>query len=194
MKWYWLVTNDNTVKNPFVSDTGDLEGFEKWIFADCKAFKDWSEKAWVGANKPGNDGDPDDSLQNHFGLLIFSAQLRIALEEAGIGGIQYLPIQVLRPTGSRIEGYCIINILNCVKAFDLGKTIHSRYPMDYFLPERRGELSSVRQVTLRSNQLKGHDIIRPEEYKVKVYVSGRFKEVFENNRFSGLSFHDVNIS
>jgi hypothetical protein len=194
MKWYWLVTNDNSVKNPFVSDEGDLDGFEEWMLGECRSFDSWSGRAWIRAADPANDGNPDDSLQNHFALLIFSQRLQVALTEAAISGIQYLPISVLRPSGTRIEGFSIANILGCVNALDLERSTSSRYPDDYFLSERRGQMNSLRRVTLRGDCLQGHDIVRLNVYKEKVYVSARFKEVVEEGRFTGLSFHEVNLS
>src|SRR5687767_305999 len=120
MNWYWIVSNDKTVENPFIGDKGDLEGLDDWMFRKCIPIQMWSGEGWVQATDPENDGDPDDCLQNLFGLPILSQRVREALDDASIAGIQYLPIHVWRPQREEIEGYCIGNLLNCVEALDLG--------------------------------------------------------------------------
>ena len=155
VKWYWLVTNHNTVP----------DGDEERMLDECRSIDSWRGKAWIRAANRNNGGDPNDNLQNRCGLLIFPQRLQIALADAGIGGIQYLPIQVPRPDGTRLEGFCIANILDCVDALDLKRSTYRRYPDDYFLPERRGQLNSLRQVTLHSKFLQGRDVVRLSEFK-----------------------------
>lgn len=195
MQWYWLITNDNTVVNPFVSDEGGLDGIDEWMFGECRVIEAWSGNAWLQAASVANDGDPDDSLQNHLGLLVFSKRLQTTLTSAGIDRIQYLPIHVLRPNGVKCgEGFAIANVLDRVAALDLNHTVHSRFPDDYFLPERRGQLRSIRQVTLLREPLHARHVIRLTEYTTPVYVSEKFKKTFEDGGFTGLSFAPVNLS
>jgi hypothetical protein len=194
MRWYWVVTNDNAVADPLVTDEGDLHGFEDWMLVDCREITNWPVNAWVGTSTPANDGEPDDSLQNHFDLLIFSHRFRTALADAGIGEIQFLPIDVVRPGGGRVEGYRVANLLSCVTALDLERSKFTRYPNDYFLPERRGQLELLRGVTLSATALQGHDIVRLKEYRSKVFVSERFAAVVRFGRFTGLSFSEVKLS
>ena len=50
--------------------------------------------------------------------------MREAIEEAGIKGIQYIPIEVEHYNKEKLEGYCIANVLNSVPdALDIDKTI-----------------------------------------------------------------------
>lgn len=192
-RWYRLVTNDNAVANPLVTDEGDLDGLEEWMFRQCKEIRSWSGNAWIGTSTPANDGDPDDNLQNHFALLVFSPRLKTALEDAGIGEVQYLPINVVRPGDRRVAGYSVANLLSSVAALDFEHSVFTRYPEDYFLRERRGQLEMLRNVTLRSSALRGHNIIRLHEFRSKVFVSERFAAVV-NGRFTGLSFKEVALS
>lgn len=194
MRWYWLVTNDNVGADPLVTDEGDLMGVEEWRLRQGKEIRDWPASAWVGTSKRSNDGVPDDNLQNHFALLIFSHRLRTALQKASIDEIQYLPIAVIRPGGTRVAGFSIANVLSTVAALDLERSVFTRYPADYFLPERRGALETLRNVTLRSSALKNHGIFRLEEFRSKVFVSGRFVDVVGAGEFTGLSFKEVKLS
>jgi hypothetical protein len=194
MSWYWVISNSNTRHEPFVADAGDLDGLEDWMLGECRLIQQWSGKAVVRASCRENDGDPDDCLQNLFALPIFSDRLRNALDRAEIEGIQYLPIHVQRPNMIEIEGYCIANILNCVEALDLTYSDYEMYPEDYFLPERRGQMHSLRRVVLKSKPLTGYDIVRLAEYTEKIYVSRRFRDVFFKNGFSGYSFREIRLT
>jgi hypothetical protein len=194
VNWYWAVKNDAVVADPFVSDSDDLQGHEDWAFRQCQRIDDWSGSAWIKATNPESDGQPDDNLQNHLGLPIFSRRLRSALEERGIEGMQYLPIGVIRPNGQRIDGFAIANIVSCVSALDTDKSIYECYPDDYFLPKRRGLVRSLLQATLRADALTGHDVVRLREYRAPIYVSERFRDTFVGNGFTGLSFERIRLS
>lgn len=195
MRWYWVVECDNTVADPLVTDSDNLEalGFDEWDFREGHRIDNWFTSLFVKAQEPENDGDPDDVLQTHLGIPIYSGRLRVALEQANINGIQYLPIKVLRPNGEQIKGFSIANILHLVPALDLDKSDYDVYPDDYFLPERRGLVSGVRKGVLKANELENHDIIRLKKYEVRIYISEKFKDVFEKNSFTGYSFHEVKV-
>ncbi len=194
MNWYSIISCDNTVQNPFVADLGDLGPHEEFQLRSCAEIRDWPGAAWVRASDCVHDGDPDDVLQTLLDLPIYSARLQSAIEAAHIGGIQFLPLRVLRPSGTEVEGYCIANILNCVRALDLHRSDFDRFPNDYFLPQRRGQIRALRKAVLERDALSGHDIIRLSEYKVAVYVSQHFVNAFEEDGFSGYSFRRVATS
>lgn len=120
--------------------------------------------------------------------------MRQTLEAAGVTGIQWLPIHVLRPDGTEFPGYAIANIVNLVEgAMDLERSDYDIYPPDYFLPERVGKVRGIRIPVLRGEKLKGLDIFRPAEFKVEYYVSERFKEAFEKAGCTGHSFREVEV-
>lgn len=194
MKWYWVIDCDNAVANPYVADTGDLMGMEQWELWSGKPIANWDETAWIQARKPGNGGDPDDALQSYLSPPIYSTRLRQALEAAGIDGIQWLPLHVLRPDSTEIPDYSIANIVNLVEgALDLKRSDYDVYPADYFLPERVGKMRALRIPVLRGEKLNGLDIVRPAEYKVEYYVSERFKDAFEKAGCTGHSFREVQV-
>ena len=140
---------------------------------------------------PENDGEPDHVLQTCILVPIYSRQLRMALQGGGIQGIQYLPIRVVRPSGELIRGFSVANILNCVDALDLRLSVVARYPKDYFLPSRRGLVSSVNHPVLIRSAVVDYDIMPLSVFTPSVYVSDRFVRIFQDGRFTGYSFREV---
>jgi hypothetical protein len=194
VNWYNLVWWDNTVDDPYVSDSEDLKGVDDWDLTSGQHISNWSSEAWIRCTNSDYDGDPDDVLANHLGVPIYSSRLRRVLDAAGIAGIQYLPIQVLHKDGSEILGYQVANILNKVPALDLEKSAYTRYGDDHFIPERRGQLFTVRKAVLKRDALSGYDIIRLEEWPVYEAASERFKQAFEEARCTGYSFTKLSLS
>jgi hypothetical protein len=47
---------------------------------------------------------------------------------------------------------------------------------------------------LRKSVIVGHDIFRVAEYPLAYFVSGRFREIFVRNKFTGYSFKEVPLS
>lgn len=190
VKWYWAVSCDNTVANPFAANQGDLGAYKESELDSCKRIIDWPVTAWVRASGIEHDGVPDDVLQTLLGLPIYSSRMGSALDLAGIHGIQYLPLRVLRPTDARVEGFWIANILNCAKALHWERSKYELFPDDYFLPQRRGQIQALYEVVLLRRALEGYDIVRLQEYQPFICVSERFVRVFEAGGFTGYSFHE----
>ncbi|MDF9407234.1 hypothetical protein L7E55_02495 [Pelotomaculum isophthalicicum JI] len=193
-KWYDPLECDNIVENPFIADTVVLKGVEEFELVRGQLIEKWDKSAWFQASEPKYDGDPDDVLQNAISPPIYSARLRKALDNAGVTGIQYLPVHVLRPDGSPIEGFAIANILNLLPALDFEKSDYDVFEDDYFLPERRGKVRCIRKPVLRRTIIEGYDIFRLMEFKQYIIVSDRFRNIFVANGFTGYSFHQVYTS
>lgn len=191
MKWYSVIRFANAVDDPYVSDTDNLGGFEDWQLSSGERIENWPETAWIQATRADYDGTPDDVLQSHLGVPIYSSRLRTLLDDAGIKGIQYLPLTVLRPDNSIISGFAIANIANKVAALDLDNSDYDVFPDDYFLPSRRGTISGVRKYVLRKDQLRQYDILRLQEYLAGLFVSERFKKAFEADACTGYAFEKV---
>jgi len=195
MNWYWVVDCSNTVQHPYVStvdNSGDL-GYEYWHFTIGQAIKQWDKRLWIGTTKSEYDGSPDDVLQSHFDAPIYSRQLREALDDAYVTGIQYLPIEVRRLNSGKIGGFSIANILNMPPALHLELSDYDVFPNDYFFEKDRGRIRILRKAVLISGHLRGYDIIRLKEYSVCIYASERFKTLFETKKFTGYSFHEVKV-
>lgn len=193
MRWYRVVTCDNTVATPFVGDEGDLGEHEDDLDV-CKPVEAWPGTAWVRASCTARDGDPDDALQTCFAATIYSARLRDALTETRVAGVQYLPIRVLRLGGGEIPGFSVANVLNCVDGLDVQASEVERFPDDYFLPARRGQIRSIGKAVLIRAVVDRYDILRLSGYRSQLYVSERFVRLFETNGFTGYSFREVPTS
>lgn len=194
MKWYWPVCGDNTRPDPYVGDSGDLGWVADDVLDIGKPIYNWSSAAWIQAQKPSNDGDPDDVLQTYLAPPIYSPRLRQALDEAGITGIQYLPLRVLRPDNSEIIGFSVANILHVADALDCGRSEYELFPADYFLPERIGQIRAIRKSTLIGSEIERFTIFRLLSFLPRIYVAQLFKDVFEAGQFTGYSFSEVAVS
>lgn len=195
MKWYQPIECDNTVKNPLVCDFDNLELYEY----DGNSFKTgvridgWSDNIFLQAKKKKNDGNPDDALQNHLMLPIYSPNLIKKLNEASIEGLQLLPIKILKSNNECLDRFCIANILNYIEAFDEDKSDLNRFSQDFPNPNVRGKIAGVKKFVLKNEMLLGYDIIRLKEYKQRFFVSEKFKHTFEQNNFTGYSFKEVEL-
>lgn len=195
MKWFQPIECDNTVKKPLVCDYDNLEeyGFDQYSFKTGIIINNWNMNIFMQAKAKRYSGNPDDALQNYLMIPIYSERFRVTLGNAGIEGIQYLPIKVLRSNTDSIDGFCIANILNFIEAFDYEKSDYDRFDEDFPNPNVRGEISGVRRFVLKKEKLNALDIIRLKEYELSFFVSEKFKEVFERNKFTGYSFREVEL-
>jgi len=189
MKWFEPIECDNTMPVPYIAGAGDI-GVDDWRLRQGQELDSWSAKSWIKAQSS-EDGDPDDVLQSYVGVPIYSARLRAALEESGIGDIQYLPLRVLRSNGEEIKGFAVANITTVRDALDRTRSDISLFADNFLVPSKRGQISAVRKSVLLASRLVGCDIFRLEGYRVAYYVSERLKEVFEGGRFTGYSFREV---
>jgi hypothetical protein len=187
-KWFEASGCDNHVDDPFVSDSSNLLLNESWRFREGKLCTDWDPSSWIKSYCPEGSGNPDDVLQNHLGLPIFSKHLRRLIEEEGIKGVQFLPLEVFRQKGPAITGYSIANVLNVTPAMDLQRSRYDVFPPDYFLPERRGEVLIVHEMVLQKSQVMTYDIMRVKQFMPALVVSQKFKELFEAAHSTGYSF------
>jgi hypothetical protein len=188
LNWYHPIPCDNTVKNPYVADAVDLKGHDEWDFCKGIPVDNWDSDIWFQAKEVQNDGEPDDVLQNLLGLPIYSKRLQMALINEGINRIQYLPVKVLRPDNSEIEGFAIANILDLIPSLDWER---SKYELRQ---NRPGEVRYISYMVLKHQSIQGYDIFRMKELKLYIIVSEKFKTVFEKNRFTGYSFDKRRLS
>lgn len=185
-KWYNPVEFENTLRQPLVTGDADLKGVAPATLRQGRWVDTWESGAWVKARTPAHDGQPDDVLQEHLGLPIYSPRLRAALDAASITGIQYLPIEVRRSDGSRVGVFFIANILHLVQALEVDHSLVRRFGPER--PDRQGEIRSIEQAVLRRDALAGLDILRLAEYRVFVAVSDRFRRAFEAANCTGYMF------
>lgn len=195
MKWYQPIECDKTVKNPLVCDFDNLEqyGYNENNFKEGIYVNSWNENIFFQARKKRNDGKPDDVLQNHLMLPIYSLNLVNALNKNGVEGIQYLPIKIINYNTECINEFFIANILNYIEAFDTEKSDFNCFSQDFPNLNVRGKIAGVKKFVLKKEKIIGVNIIRLKEYKQRFFVSENFKEAFEKNKFTGYSFKEVEL-
>ena len=190
MIYFRVLDCEHAVKDPMVCVT-NLEELKISInrFRICKEFTS-GENIKFYAELEEDDGTPDDFLQNTEMVPIFSPRMREAIEEAGIKGIQYIPIEVEHYNKEKLEGYCIANVLNSVPdALDIDKTIFWNRKSD------NGRLN-VYVPSIKSEKVPDNmDIFRLKyderfvtEYRTFIVVSERFKSIIAKNKFTGIGF------
>ncbi len=190
MKYYQIYDCERAVKDPMVCYT-NLEELKIDInmFRICKEFTS-DEKIKFFAKTEKSDGTPDDFLQNTEMVPIFSPRMREAIEEAGITGIQYIPIEVEHYNKEKLEGYCIANVLNSVPdALNYDKTIFLKMKsengkLDLYIPSIKSENVPDNMDIFR---LKYDERIETE-YSTFIVVSERFKSIIAKNKFTGIGF------
>jgi len=193
MKWYWVITSSNTVKNPFVTDNDNLGGLED-EFVLGKPWQESQKLLRLEASNPENDGVVDDALQNHLDLPIFSLRLQQAMSGGAIRGAEMIPIELIRPDRTKIDGYAILNVLSRRDALNRSKSDFDLFPDDYVIPRRRGMVRAVRWPVLCERSLVDTDFLRLNEYPVQLFVSERVRDLFEKGRFTGWTFREVEVA
>jgi hypothetical protein len=195
MKWYDLLLGCENDEPPYyISSRGDLDGFKRWHFDKGTPIEDWKSRGWIQSTSADKDGPPDDGLANHFGLLIFSSKMQVALENEGVAGIQYLPIRVLKSDNSEYLGYSIANILNFPSGLDWKRSDFSVFTDEDGEGDKIGQISSLRKAVLDEHAVGKFHIIRLREFPPAVYVSQVFAEIFTKHKLSGYSFTEVAVS
>lgn len=107
-----------------------------------------------------------------------------ALLRCQIGGLQFLPVQVVHQDGRSVGGFWALNVLNALDAQDVLDWDNTRW----IYPERRHEpypLMGIIRPAFHTDRLGGADIFRLRhvtDIGIAVYVSERFKSCLENAR------------
>jgi len=196
MKWYRPIPCDNTVKNPLVCSETNLITYQlkEEHFLSGEKIMNWNDDIFFKSDSKICDGTPDDAVQNSMMLPIYSNRLINEIFDAGINGIQFLPIKIQQSDGENIPGFSVANVLNVIDAFDFERSVFDRFEDDFPNPHVRGQIAGVLRFVLIEGKLDGHDIIRLKEYPLAFFVSEKFKRMFVANRFTGYSFSSVELS
>ena len=153
-QWYEIIECDNTVADPFVADKIEPQDFDDIPLVSGQPVANWTCSLTLQASSAEWDGEPDDVLQNAFDIPVFSKRLQSAIQEEGFHDLQFLPVQVLRPDMSQIEGFAIANILRLVPCLDWEKSQYRRSR------RRKGECSSISKLILVRSAVEGLDLFR----------------------------------
>ena len=193
MKWFWLLHNANTKgANAYVGDVVDI-GRDPEELNEAFVIANWPRVAFLAVGTTGQDGSPDDAVQNAFRLDIHSPRLRRAVEAAAVRDWQYFPIE-LRGSGVSHGTFWLAHVPECVDALDLSRSTVTLFPDDFTAPSKRGKLWTVDKPVLRRDALQGYDVIRLCSYPSPLFVSEHFREVVRSGRFTGYDFEEVGVA
>ncbi len=193
MKWYIPILCGRTVADPLVLDKHDFFGVKDEAFDDARVIERWDTRAYFGVTEQDNNGEPDDCLQNHLNIMMFSQRLLGACDDEGIRGFQYLPIHVYRFDATPINGFSIAHIVEWRAALVRELSDFNVYPQDYFLPDRRGKIDGIRKPVLDGGTLNDTDVFRLTEYWPCTFVSERLQRVFDDLKCTGIKFMEVRV-
>lgn len=193
MKYYRTLL-DISKKLRYISDEENLRGFDEWDFRVGKFISRWDNLVLIKTNDIKCDGVPDDVLQNHLLLPIFSEKMRNILFENDIKDIQYLPIQVFRLNGEPITGYAIANILSVAPALDLERAGYYVIPHDHINVKQRGKIGAIHKFVLHQSKLGDFDIFRLQEHPYVIILSERFVKIYKKHKLTGWVFKEVELS
>lgn len=193
MNWYAPIPCSNTVDNPLVADDGNCDILQAGLFRRGESLGDQLGTLRVNATDRYHDGTPDDVLQTYLDLPVYSRRLRQALEHNGISGIEYVPLKVSDSQGLDYPGFAIANIRTLRPALDLRASRYSVFGPEAG-SEKAGTLRGLIKPVLLATSLMGIDILRAAEYQQRVFLSERFKRVFEANLFTGYSFRSIRVT
>lgn len=166
----------------------DFRGFDQNLLAKGIPITDWPSDVslYVKGKNP-----TDYLFYPLASWFTISKIARIALEEAHIGGLQFLPVHVFHKSGIELPGYVIVNVKIVVSALDYEHTI-------WLTPEREHviypQLNLFKEALSRKN-INGLDIFRLSELKTQIYVSNYFKECLERkNASTGFGFMPISAN
>lgn len=193
MAWYQVIECDNTVKKPLVCDFSNFEeyGFEEEDFKIGKIIRNWPAEVYFRASQKKYDGYPDDAVQNAFMFPIYSQRLKEKLENVGVIGIQYLPVEIIGFYGDSYGTYYIANLTNICEAFDYEKSVYNIFSDNFPNPYMRGKIAGVKKFSLRNSNLNNCDIFRLAEYNQRFFVTEKVQSLFVENGYTGYSFIEV---
>jgi hypothetical protein len=198
INWYDLTIGEENRRRPYLSTSeDDLHGFTSYQLEQGNRVERWQSDSWVRSSCNQDDGEPDDLLATALSLPIVSQGLRCALDAAGVASndIQYLPIKVFKSTGEEVQGYAIANVISRIMALDYEKCfllMQDDQKIDP-LTDKPG-IRGIGKIALKATPLVGHDVIRLIEFWPALVVSGRFKKVFDEGRFTGATFSPLKVS
>jgi hypothetical protein len=193
MNWYDLLAASPEKDDPpyYISGTGSLGSLKPWHFRLGVPIERTIINAWIRSDSKSEDGPPDDGLANHFGLLIFSEKMRRVLDDGGVSGIQYIPIEVLKSDGTQYPGFAIANLINCPSALDWKSSEFSLFSDDETEPGEMNQISSLLTPVLKAGSLGGLHIVRLKEFTPAVFVSQHFVDLYNHSGLTGYSFRRV---
>ena len=124
-------------------------------------------------------------------LLVVSAKIKNALEDAQFACGQFLEVSILNPSNDIVANYYLVNVLNAVDALD-------RAASDFQttrLKERDGRVSEwisyIRKPIFKRDCVAGLDLLVLPGYFLNYYVSNQFVQVCRGVKATGAGFKKI---
>lgn len=195
-KWFQLIDNlEDRRDRAFFADEYD-SCIKPYCLKVGKIVSNWS-KAELKCSEKKYDGKLDSVLGNVAGIPVFSQELKLALKatKIALNDVQWLPVSVINYKGKTHEGYSIANVTTRISALNRSRCIGLMTDEDEIDPyTKKYHVMGMIKAALKSKVIKGHDIIRLTEFFPPIYVSERFKKLYEKKRFTGSLFQEVIVT
>ena len=142
--------------------------------------------------------DLDDVLQGIMVYLPIISKNVLNLVDTLNCSIQTFPVSVYSKNKLLSTDYFIVNTLREVDALDIKNSYYTT--MGQILPsfckseEDKSKIFTIINPVLFAEKLNDSDIFRVKYDKNHMYVSGKFKNGFEKNNFSGWEFEKIEIN
>ncbi|GBC63468.1 hypothetical protein DENIS_4462 [Desulfonema ishimotonii] len=182
MKKYFKLIRQLT-KNIRVMKAESLGKYDEYLYRHGKLISEWNKEEMKFSTIEDYAYEFTDILRNDVDYLLFSNRLKKTLEDSEIKGAQFLEVKV----APEIPDYCpywFVNVFHISGAFNLDES-------DYKLWGTPPRVAAVTNVILNHGPIKDIDIFRLPEFLPSVYVSEKFKKIFESNEFSGIQFQKI---
>lgn len=168
-------------------DEIEYEGVKKGFFHNVilspRTIRDWPEVIFYYSSKASDL--ESDYLLNIRSWPIIHERVREEFHRRGIRGVQYPAVKLVDVVTHRVNtDYVLLYVENFIDAFDLERSEYfydEEYDFYTFLPGK---------TYLNEDVCSGYDIFRCSKSVAAVYVSGKIKEIVEENRWTGFHFYE----
>lgn len=157
-----------------------LDKYDKYLPKKGKPILEWDKDEFYFSTIRDYAFNFTDILRNNADWLLMSNPLKEKLEKSGINGVQFLEVTI----DSDVPEFCpywFANVFCMEGALNWDKS-------EYTTIGTPPQIASLKKVVLNCTQIKKVDIFRLPEFFPSIYVSEKFKTLFESNSFSGAKF------
>lgn len=123
-----------------------------------------------------------------FGFYLFSDHLKTLIEKAALTGVAFYPVQTQSKAGIRLPRYWYGHLSHVAGTIDMERSTY----IDKVVMDKRAFF--VFKHVLHPQAIAGWDFFRPAECSSTALCSARFRELFLNNKCSGIGFQTVPVS
>ena len=183
-----------SIRTNFEADAWNLEGHRDVDFERGKPIENWLGEGWFAASMKDLEGPIEDVLRTSNLLPVFSERCKRELEAHQISELQYLPVRIFDSAGRLLAHYYLVNILNNLPALDEKLSIVKRTGIKKRDGTFHDWIGSIENTTLRLPVIRDRNIFRLTDYEGPIFVSRRFREIFEKAGLTGWGFWPVRTS